>query len=411
MTNAPPPGALAGLRVLDLSRILAGPWAAQTLADLGAEVIKVERPGSGDDTRAWGAPWLKDAQGCDTSESAYFLCANRNKKSLTADITRPEGQQLVRELARRSDILIENYKLDGLKQYGLDYATLRAINPRLIYCSITGFGQTGPYASRAGYDFLIQAMGGLMSITGAPDGEPGAGPQKVGVALADILTGLYSTVGILAALAHRNTSGEGQYLDMALLDVQIASLANQASNYLVGGNAPRRMGNAHPNIVPYQDFPTRDGHMVIATGNDAQFARLCETAGAPELAADPRYRDNKSRVEHRHALAEVLNSLTRRRTTAEWITALEEVGVPCGPINNISQVFADPHVQARGMRQMLEGNGVPIPFVANPIRLSETPVSYRMTPPRLGEHTREVLRDVLGFAEAEVDRYVAQGIV
>jgi crotonobetainyl-CoA:carnitine CoA-transferase CaiB-like acyl-CoA transferase len=411
MTNVAPPSALAGLRVLDLSRILAGPWVAQTLADLGAEVIKVERPGSGDDTRAWGPPWLKNEQGCDTSESAYFLCANRNKKSLTADITRPEGQQLVRDLARRSDILVENYKVDGLKQYGLDHATLRSINPRLIYCSITGFGQTGPYAQRAGYDFLIQAMGGLMSITGAPDGEPGAGPQKVGVALTDILTGLYSTVGILAALAHRNTSGQGQWLDMSLLDVQVASLANQASNYLVGGNAPRRMGNAHPNIVPYQDFPTRDGYMVIATGNDAQFVRLCETAGASELADDPQYRDNKGRVAHRRALVESLSSLTRQRTTAEWIAALEEVGVPCGPINNISQVFADPQVQARKMRQMLEGNTGLVPFVANPIRLSETPVSYRMAPPRLGEHTREVLRDVLGFTEAEVDGYVAQGIV
>jgi crotonobetainyl-CoA:carnitine CoA-transferase CaiB-like acyl-CoA transferase len=282
--------------------------------------------------------------------SAYFLCANRNKKSVTADITRPEGQALLRQLAEKSDIVIENYKRGGLKQYGLDYDSLRAINPRLIYCSITGFGHTGPYADRAGYDFLIQAMGGLMSITGAKDGEPGAGPQKVGVALTDILTGLYSTVGILAALAHRHATGEGQCLDMALLDVQVACLANQASNYLVGGKAPVRMGNAHPNIVPYQDFPTSDGHMVIATGNDGQFTRLCEAAGHPELARDPRYADNKARVANRVALIEAMNAFTVGRSTADWIALLEEAGVPCGPINDVEQVFADPHVQARGLR-------------------------------------------------------------
>jgi crotonobetainyl-CoA:carnitine CoA-transferase CaiB-like acyl-CoA transferase len=406
------PGALSGLRVLDLSRILAGPWVGQTLADLGAEVIKVERPGSGDDTRGWGPPFLKDAQGRDTADSAYFLCANRNKKSLTADISKSEGQQLVRRLAERSDILIENYKKDGLKQYGLDYESLRESNPRLIYCSITGFGQTGPYAARAGYDFLIQAMGGLMSITGVKDGEPGAGPQKVGVALTDILTGLYSTVGILAALAHRQTSGKGQWLDMALLDVQVASLANQASNFLVGGMVPQRMGNSHPNIVPYQDFPTQDGYMVIATGNDAQFVRLCETAGRTDLAQDPRYADNQLRVRHRVELIAAMNEFTVQRTTAEWIAALEAVGVPCGPINNIEQVFADPQVRSRGLRQEIgSGAAGPIPLVANPIRLSETPVQYRSAPPALGQHTREVLRDVLGLSDADVDRLQSAGVV
>jgi crotonobetainyl-CoA:carnitine CoA-transferase CaiB-like acyl-CoA transferase len=405
-------GALSGLRVLDLSRILAGPWVGQTLADLGAEVIKVERPVSGDDTRSWGPPFLKDAQGRDTADSAYFLCANRNKKSVTADISKAQGQALVRRLAERSDILIENYKKDGLKQYGLDYESLRELNPRLIYCSITGFGQTGPYASRAGYDFLIQAMGGLMSITGVKDGEPGAGPQKVGVALSDILTGLYSTVGILAALAHRQTSGKGQWLDMALLDVQVASLANQASNFLVGGVAPQRMGNSHPNIVPYQDFPTSDGYMVIATGNDAQFVRLCETAGHPELAKDPRYVDNRSRVRHRVELIAAMNEFTVQRSTAEWIAALEAVGVPCGPINTIDQVFADPQVQARGLRQEVESpTAGAIPLVANPIRLSDTPVQYRSAPPTLGQHTREVLRDVLGLTDADVDRLQSAGVI
>ena len=405
-------GALAGLLVLDLSRILAGPWVGQTLADLGADVIKVERPGTGDDTRGWGPPYLKNEAGQDTSESAYYLCANRNKKSLTVDITTAEGQGLIRQLAARADILIENYKLDGLKQYGLDYASLQALNPRLIYCSITGFGQTGPYATRAGYDFLIQAMGGLMSITGQKDGEPGAGPQKVGVALTDILTGLYSTVGILAALAHRQKSGRGQRLDMALLDVQVACLANQNSNYLVSGIAPERMGNAHPNIVPYQDFPTRDGFMVIAVGNDGQFARLCEAAGHAELAADQRYANNKGRVENRKTLIAAICAFTVTETTQHWIELLEAAGVPCGPINNLEQVFTDPQVQARGLKQTLEhlvaGS---VPFVASPIRLSETPVQYHSAPPTLGQHSREILQDLLGLTDAEVDDLKARGVV
>jgi len=405
-------GALAGVRVLDLSRILAGPWAGQTLADLGAEVIKVERPGTGDDTRAWGPPFLRGSDGEETTESAYFLCTNRNKKSLTVDIARPEGWKLVRQLAACSDVLIENYKLGGLKQYGLDYESLREVNPRLVYCSITGFGQTGPYASRAGYDFLIQAMGGLMSITGQKDGEPGAGPQKVGVALTDILTGLYSTVAILAALSHREKSGKGQWLDMALFDVQVASLANQASNYLVGGKAPKRMGNAHPNIVPYQDFPTSDGYMVIAVGNDRQFARLCQTAGCPELATDPRYIDNRARVAHRVELTLALEAATVQRTTAEWVAALEAVGVPCGPINNIDDLFADPHVKARGLRRELDRPGVgPVPFVANPIRMSETPVEYRAAPPTLGQHSHEILQGVLGLTDADIAQLRAAGVV
>ena len=405
-------GALSGLLVLDLSRVLAGPWVGQTLADLGAEVIKVERPVSGDDTRSWGPPFLKDLNGEPTSESAYFACANRNKKSLTVDITRPEGQDVIRRLAERADILIENFKVDGLKQYGLDYASLRKINPRLIYCSITGFGQTGPYASRAGYDFLIQAMGCLMSITGQKDTEPGAGPQKVGVALTDILTGLYSTVGILAALTHRQRSGEGQWLDMALLDVQIASLANQASNYLVGGESPTRMGNAHPNIVPYQDFPTRDGYMVIAVGNDAQFSRLCQAAGHPDIATDPRYLTNKDRVQNRKELIPQMNAFTVTRSTQEWITDLETVGVPCGPINNLEQVFADPHVKARQIHQQLEHPSMgTVSSVASPIRLSETPVQYRMAPPLLGEHTHEVLCDLLGMSEQDVSALQQAGVV
>ena len=405
-------GALSGLLVLDLSRVLAGPWVGQTLADLGAEVIKVERPVTGDDTRSWGPPFLKDRDGEPTSESAYFACANRNKKSLTVDMTQPQGQDVIRRLVERADILIENFKLDGLKQYGLDYASLRELNPRLIYCSITGFGQTGPYASRAGYDFLIQAMGGLMSITGQKDSEPGAGPQKVGVALTDILTGLYSTVGILAALSHRQRSGQGQRLDMALLDVQIASLANQASNFLVGGESPVRMGNAHPNIVPYQDFPTRDGYMVIAVGNDAQFTRLCQAAGHPEIASDPRYKSNKDRVQNRQALISLMKAFTVTRSTQEWITDLEVVGVPCGPINNLEQVFADPHVKARQIHQQLEHPSMgTVSSVASPIRLSETPVQYRMAPPLLGEHTQELLCNLLGMSEQEVIALQQAGVV
>jgi crotonobetainyl-CoA:carnitine CoA-transferase CaiB-like acyl-CoA transferase len=392
MTALPSAGALAGLRVLDLSRVLAGPWAGQLLADLGADVVKVERPGQGDDTRAWGPPWLDDGGGRATSEAAYYLSANRNKRSITVDLSQPEGQRLVRELVAQADIVIENFKVGGLEQYGLDHASLRARNPRLIYCSITGFGQTGPYAPRAGYDFLIQGMGGLMSLTGRPDGEAGGGPVKVGVALTDVMTGLYATVAVLAALSHRERTGEGQHIDMALLDVQVACLANQASNYLVGGTVPRRMGNAHPNIVPYQEFPTADGYMIIAVGNDGQFAKLCATLGHAEWARDERFASNPQRVKHRAELIDLLREVTLTRNTADWVAAMEDAGVPCGPINTLDRVFEDPQVQARGLRiEMPHPLAGTVPLVANPIRLSGTPVEYRRAPPTLGQHTDEVL--------------------
>jgi len=390
-----PKQALAGLRVLDLSRVLAGPWASQLLGDLGADVVKVERPDTGDDTRAWGPPWLEGEAG-PTSESAYFVCANRNKRSLTLDLATPEGQELARRLALKADVVIENFKAGGLRQYGLDHESLRAANPSLIYCSITGFGQSGPFAARAGYDFLIQGLGGLMSVTGQPDGQPGAGPMKVGVALTDIMTGLYSTVAILAALAHRQGTGEGQHIDMSLLDVQVACLANQASNYLVGGVVPRPLGNAHPNIVPYQDFPTSDGHMIIAVGNDGQFAGLCKALDRAHWAADERFATNPARVAHRAEIVALIKQVTVTRTTSEWVSSLERAGVPCGPINAIDQVFADPHVQARGLRvAMAHPHAEAVSMVANPIRLSATPVEYRRAPPLLGQHTAEVLADWL----------------
>ncbi len=402
MTSSPPrPQPLAGIRVLDLSRVLAGPWASQILGDLGADVVKVERPGNGDDTRAWGPPYLKDADGQPTRESAYFLCTNRNKRSITVDMASPAGQQQLQQLAAKADIVLENFKTGGLQQYGLDYASLNAINPRLIYCSITGFGQSGPYASRPGYDFLIQAMGGLMSITGVPDDEAGAGPQKVGVALTDILTGLYATIGILAALQERNRSGLGQHIDTALLDVQVATLANQASNYLVGGMVPRRMGNAHPSIVPYQTFPTADSDMILAVGNDGQFARFCTVAGRPEWAQDERFATNPQRVRHRAELIPLLRQTTVMRSTAEWVSALEQADVPCGPVNRLDQVFADPQVQARGIQVDLPHPLGTVSTVASPVRLSATPVQYRMAPPLLGQHTEEVLRDWLQTDHSE----------
>jgi crotonobetainyl-CoA:carnitine CoA-transferase CaiB-like acyl-CoA transferase len=395
----PPP--LTGVRVLDLSRVLAGPWAGQLLADLGADVVKVEKPGAGDDTRAWGPPYLKDASGRDTTEASYFLCANRNKRSVAIDIATPEGQAQVRALAQQADVLLENFKVGGLQRYGLDYASLKEANPCLVYCSITGFGQTGPYAARAGYDFLIQGMGGLMSVTGQPDGEPGAGPQKVGVALTDIMTGLYATIAVQAALAEREKSGLGQHIDLALLDVQIACLANQASNYLAGGLVPRRMGNAHPNIVPYQAFPTADGDIILAVGNDGQFAKFCAVAGKPEWSSDERFASNAQRVANRAVLVPLLRQATVMRTSADWIAALEAAGVPCGPINRIDEVFADPQVVARGLRialpHPLAGQ---VPLVANPIRLSGSPVAYQRPPPLLGEHTEEVLAQWLGAATA-----------
>ena len=404
-------GALSHLRVLDLSRVLAGPWAGQILGDLGAEVIKIERPKSGDDTRSWGPPYLQGADG-NADLSAYFLTANRNKQSLAVDIAHPEGQELIRKLVAESDVILENFKAGGLKRYGLDYESLKRINPKLIYCSITGFGQDGPYANRPGYDFLIQAMGGLMSITGQPDGEPGAGPMKVGVALTDIMTGLYATIGVLAALSHRDRTGEGQYVEAALLDVQVACLANQAMNYLTTGQAPGRMGNAHPNIVPYQDFPTADGNMVLTVGNDEQFTRLCDVLEHPEWASDERFATNRARVANRKELIPRLRQATVMRSTQEWVQILERSGVPCGPVNTLDQVFEDPQVLARGMKQSVQHPSLgDVPTVGNPIRLKLTPVSYRTAPPLLGEQSKQVLEKIVGLSSGEIESLRERGIV
>jgi crotonobetainyl-CoA:carnitine CoA-transferase CaiB-like acyl-CoA transferase len=408
-------GALSHLHVLDLSRVLAGPWASQLLGDMGADVIKIEHPRRGDETRGWGPPWLADGQGAPTRESAYFGSTNRNKRSLGLDITQPEGQRIVHQLAARADVVLENFKVGGLQPYRLDYASLRAINPQLVYCSITGFGQDGPYAARAGYDFLIQGMGGLMSITGPAEGEPGSGPQKVGVALTDILTGLYATNAVLAALAFRDRDGfrkgEGQYIDLALLDVQVACLANQAMNYLTTGISPQRMGNGHPNIVPYQDFPTADGAMILAIGNDGQFQRFCAVAGATDLADDPAFASNEARVRNRTELLPRLKRITVTRTTEDWIAALESNAVPCGPVNDLAHVFADPQVRFRRLQFELRHTlGGMIPQVANPVRFSRTPVEYRRAPPVLGEDTASILES-LGLTAADVARLHAAGVI
>ena len=385
------PGALSHLRVLDLSRVLAGPWASQMLADLGAEVIKIEHPQGGDDTRGWGPPYLEAPQG-QAPEAAYFHCTNRNKKSVTIDIATPAGQAQLRELAKASDVLIENFKVGGLARYGLDAARLALLNPRLVYCSITGFGQTGPYAQRPGYDFMIQGLGGLMSVTGLPDTALGGGPVKVGVALTDVLTGLHAVAAILAALAWRDRSGRGQHIDLALLDVQVACLANQAMSYLATGVAPQRLGNSHPSIVPYDAFPTADGDLIIAVGNDTQFASLCRAAGRPEYAGDARFATNAARVANRLTLIPLLRQLTVMRSSAEWIKLLEQANVPCGPINTIAQVFADPQVHARGLRVELPHPTLgSVPSVASPLRLSKTPVRYRHASPALGADTADVL--------------------
>lgn len=405
-------GPLAHLRVLDLSRVLAGPWAGQTLADLGADVIKIERPGCGDDTRHWGPPYLKAADGTPTGEAAYFLSANRGKRSVTVDFTRPEGQAIVRALAAQSDVLLENFKVGGLAQYGLDADSLRALNPRLIYCSVTGFGQDGPYRDLPGYDFMIQGMGGLMSLTGQPDGTPGGGPVKVGVALADVLTGLYATIGVLAALAHRERSGEGQHVDLALLDVQVAVLANQALNYLTTGCAPQRLGNAHPNIVPYQTFAAADGHLILAVGNDAQFARCCAVLGCPELAADERFASNRARVAHRAELVPRLATCFATQPRDAWLAALANANVPCGPINTLDQVFADAQVQHRQMRvELPHAQAGTVALVGSPLKLSATPVEYHLPPPQLGEHTDAVLAERLGYTADDLARLRAAGIV
>ena len=398
---------LQGIRVLDLSRILAGPWSTQQLADLGAQVIKIERPGSGDDTRHWGPPWLGDTQ-----EAAYYLCANRGKESVAIDLADPQGQALLIELVKHCDVLVENFKVGGLKKYGLDYASLKKIKPELIYCSITGFGQDGPYAQRAGYDFMIQGMGGVMSLTGLPDDQPGGGPMKIGVAFADIFTGLYASNAILAALFQRQKTGQGAHLDLALLDVQVGVLANQALNYLTSGEVPQRLGNAHPNIVPYQAFATQDGYLILAVGNDAQFQRFCQEAGAPELASDVRYTSNRSRVENREQLIPLLQPLLRQRTTDQWLQALEKIGVPCGPINTLDRVFDDPQVKHRGMQLTLSHpQAGEVQLVNNPVRINGQAVHATQAPPTLGQHTREVLQSLLDLPDEQLEALASQGCI
>ncbi len=416
-----PPAALSHLKVLDLSRVLAGPWCTQMLADLGADVIKVERPGLGDDTRHWGPPFMQDVDGHDTSEASYFTACNRNKRSITLDMGKPEGQALIRKMAAQSDVLVENFKVGGLKQYGLDYESLKALNPRLIYCSITGFGQTGPYAERAGYDLMIQATSGLMSITGAADGTPGGGPMRVGVAVIDIFTGVYATSAILAALEVRHRSGAGQHIDMALLDVGMAVLGNQAAGFLNTGQVPQRQGNTHPSLAPYQTFDTADGAMLLAIGNDGQFARFCAAAARPEWSADPRFASNSLRVKHRDALVAAMLPVTRSRCTADWIALLEDKAVPCGAINDLGQAFADAQVQARGLvinqtlapvnHALAASKSIAnIKTVASPLRLLGTPAVLRRAPPALGQHSDEVLLE-LGLDAAQVAALRQAGVV
>lgn len=403
--------ALEGVRVLDLSRVLAGPWCTQTLADLGADVIKVERPGSGDDTRGWGPPFLKDRSGAETAEAAYYLGTNRNKRSITVDIAQREGQELIRELAMTCDVMVENFKVGDMARYGLDAASMRALNPRLIYCSITGFGQTGPYRHRAGYDYAVQGLGGLMSVTGERDDQPGGGPQKVGVAVSDLFTGLYATVAILAALRHRDHTGVGQVIDMALLDTQVAMLANLGANYLTTGVAPRRAGNAHQNIVPYQVFEASDGHLIVAVGNDGQFRKLCVVLGEPAWAEDERFSTNAQRVRHREILVPLLAQVLRTRTKAHWLQALQAAQVPCGAINDLAEVFADEQVQHRGMTvsvdHPLSGS---VRLVGSPMKLSATPVSVRRAPPLLGQHTQEILEQA-GLSAERIEKLRRAGVI
>ena len=419
-------GALSHLKVLDLSRVLAGPWCTQMLADLGADVIKVERPNEGDDTRHWGPPFLQDEQGNDTAHAAYFTCCNRNKRSITIDIAKSEGQALIRQMALNSDILVENFKVGGLAHYGLDYDSLKTINPKLIYCSITGFGQDGPYAERAGYDLMIQAMSGMMSITGKPDSAPGGGPLRVGVALTDLFTGCYATSAILAALEVRNRTGVGQQIDMALLDVGMAILANQAGGFLNTGNVPQRQGNSHPSLAPYQDFPTADSAMLLAIGNDGQFARFCHAVGKPEWSADPRFATMGARVTNRDQLIPAMEAVTRTRTTAQWIALLEDKAVPCGPINDIGQAFVDEQVKFRHLvinqevkksvasvftaKDAIKSEVKSISTVASPLRLTATPPVLLRAPPGLGEHTDEVLRE-LGLDAAAIAALYANHVV
>jgi formyl-CoA transferase len=406
------PGPLSHIRVLDLSRVLAGPWASQNMADLGAEVIKLERPGTGDDSRAFGPPWVKDGAGRETKDSAYYTSANRGKKSVTLNIAVPEGQAIARELAKGADVLIENYKYGDLARYGLGDEQLRELNPRLIYCSVTGFGQSGPYRERPGYDFMIQGMGGMMSVTGEPDDAPGGGPQRAGVPIADIITGMYASIAICAALAHRERTGQGQHLDLALLDSQIALLAYQNTNYFATGVPPKRIGNLHPNIVPYQPFRCADGDIILACGNDNLYRKFCEAAGCPELANDPRFASNGKRVQNRAELTRLLAAVFRKRTKAEWLELLEAAGVPNGPINDVAQVFEEPQVKARGVRiELKHYTGARLPLVASPMRFSATPLEYRLAPPLLGQHTEEVLRGLLGKSDSEIARLRAAKVI
>lgn len=405
-------GALSHLRVIDLSRILAGPWAAQTLADLGADVIKVERPGHGDDTRGWGPPFLQGDDGADTNETAYFLCANRGKRSITLDIACEQGQRVVRALVAHADVVIENFKAGDLARYGLDYEALKAIKPDLVYCSITGFGQTGAMRKHAGYDFMIQGLGGLMSLTGDPDGVPGGGPKKVGVPVADLMTGMYATVAILAALARRDREGGGEYIDMALLDCQVAMLSNQAQNFLISEQVPRRYGNAHPNVVPYQSFATADGHVILAIGNDGQFRRFCTEAGLTALADDPRFATNAGRVRNRETLIPAMAPALATRSTSAWCEALGRRAVPCGPINRLDQTFENEQVRHRGMKMaMAHPAAAQVPLVANPIHFTCHPIEYGQAPPLLGEHTQQVLADVLNMPGTEIERLRTQGVI
>ena len=405
------PGPLHGIVVLDLSRVLAGPWATQALADYGAEVIKVEKPGVGDDTRQWGPPWLKDTDGRDTAQSAYYLSTNRGKKSVAIDLAHPEGQALIRDLARGVDVLVENFKVGGLAKYGLSYQDIAVLNPRLVYLSISAFGQDGPEAAGPGYDAMIQGMGGLMSVTGVPDGEPGAGPQKVGVAVADLMCGMYGVSSVLAALFERQQSGRGQYIDLSLLDTQVAWLANQNMNYLVGGTPPARKGTAHPNIVPYQAFATADGYLMLAVGNDGQFTRFCEAAGRAAVSADPRFGTNQARVAHRAELVPLVQEMLKGRTTAGWIEALRAANVPCGPINDLAQVFAEPQVRHRGMRiDLPHPTAGSVPGVRNPAVFSRTPLEYRRAPPELGADTESVLRERLGLTTAKLAELRNSGV-
>lgn len=406
MPNSQPPlaGPLSGIRVLDLSRVLAGPWSGQMLGDLGAEVIKIEQPGQGDDTRKWGPPFLADGSG----DSAYYLCANRNKRSVAIDLSRPEGQELVRELVAQSDIVLENFRVGGLAKYGLDYASVKAVKPDVIYCSITGFGQTGPDKDKGGYDFLIQGMSGLMSVTGDPDGHP----LKVGIPVSDLTTGLYATIAILAALQHRNRTGEGQHIDLALLDAQMALLANQGSNWLNGGAEPRRMGNQHPTIVPYQDFACADGDIIIALGNDRQFRDLVQVLGLPDLADDPRFATSASRSSHRDAMFSLINPVIAAWKSEELLIALEAAKLPCGKINTIPDALTQPQTKARELvQEIAREDGTPVRFVGFPAKFSSSPATYRLAPPRSGQDTRKILCQGLGLTESEVDTLVATGVV